>query len=93
MGEVKMQLFKFIERYRNFNKVVHQIELSESISTSAYLRHERAAVNNKSTVSSYEKRKSEYYKGEKEAYANTLKIIKEYMKTGEIEENNDIPTT
>ena len=85
-----MRLFKFIERYKNFNKVINELKLLEKCSVLECLRHERATVNNKGNVSAYERKKLQYFKGEKDTYTKVIKIINEYMKTGEIEEKQGI---
>ena len=85
-----MGLFKFMERYRNFNKVINELKLLEKYSVLDCLKHERAAVNNKGNVSAYERKKLQYSRGQKDAYTKAIKLITEYMKTGVIEGKDGI---
>jgi hypothetical protein len=79
-----MNIFDFIKRYRHFNKLISELEDFEINANIQRLKLEKLASNNKSTLSSYQKKKAEYARGKVEAYKSVIKLFKNFMENGDI---------
>lgn len=79
-----MRIFKFIKRYKDFNKVLVELNRLRRVANIEKAKCERSAANNKSTLSSYQKKKVEYERGKAEAYDNILKLISVFIEKGSI---------
>lgn len=74
-----MKFFKFIKKYREFNKIIDELEKLRRISNVEKTKYEISAANNKSTLASYNKKKAEYHKGKVEAYQNIIFLLNSFI--------------
>lgn len=79
-----MNIFQFIKRYKDFNKLMAELKTLEVKANIQKNKQELKAKNNTGTLSSYQRKKAEYARGKAEAYTDILNLFKIFMKNGEI---------
>ena len=83
-----MNFFKFVKNYSRLSKVLDELKYRKNISDFAVEKLEKSAGNLRSTISAHARKKMEFYKGKSQGYENSIIVIKKFINTGELREED-----
>jgi len=84
-----MNIFKFIKNYIKLRKVLSELEYRKNHVDATAKNLENSLKSYKTTLSCYVKKQIEYQKGKSKGYENSIIVIKKFIDTGELLEEDD----